>query len=249
MPPELKQRDRTRSRRIQRSQRATQRNASERVAALAHEPGEPCALGPDDDDYGVCRQMTEREDGGLRIGVETDDPRPMVVSHTKHRRRQTADERHGEPLDCTRGGFGDRRRDVDVAVRREDDAGNTRAVRATQERTQVLRVGEAVDSQHKRWTAGSDYEKFVDVDIDERRGVGDHALRRFRAGLAEEMLSAHTANGNARLCGELFDLGEYRRFVVAVGQPDVAHSPTPGEEKLTNRLSSLDLITSKTFRA
>ena len=129
---------------------AAHRDADDHVAALAHQSRQAGALGAEHEADAFDGEVADVEQAAVGVVVEADHPDAGVLD-ARQRCGQTADERHRHVLDGAGGGLG-RRSGVMCTARWRGsttpcDAG---AVAAAQQRTEVARIGDAVDGDQER---------------------------------------------------------------------------------------------------
>ncbi|OEI67476.1 hypothetical protein Cus16_2912 [Curtobacterium sp. ER1/6] len=147
-PGDLPQRDARGDARVEGLGRARDRDRDDRVAGLGHESGQPLALGADDDDDRPVREL-ELVELHVAVARETEHEEPhrlerlQGLGQVRRHRDGRAGGRAGGGLPCARS-------HADRAALRDDDAVPAERRRGPDDRTEVARVGDAVEGDHER---------------------------------------------------------------------------------------------------
>ncbi len=161
----------------------------------------PRSSAPDHERHPLAGVELEVEERQRRVGVETDGEGPQLLE-TPQRARDAGRHGDGEVLDGTGRDLGHCGRDVGGTVPGKHHTGDAGALGGAQERPHVVGIGDAIEDEEERWHAPPGATQVVELDLFERTGVRQHALR----------------------C-----VGTRRRHQPGTGNGDEPHAPTRGQ--------------------
>ena len=211
------------------------RDLDEDVAATFCEWGQAFAFGTEYESewFGRDRKVVEGEG---RIAIETNNPDPFTfqaVDRTGNARYQR--DRH--VFDGAGCGFGDRRADMGAAFARQHDARHACGVCGPQDRSDVSRIGHAIEDDDERQPFVGEGQEF---NIFERLGMSDYSLMRFGASEVIDAVGGHHAQ---RGSGKLLYLFDEVALIKFVRNEHRIYAAFRGNEQLADCAATFDLFT------
>ena len=235
----LEQDDGTSHGRIERPDRALHRNPHQEVAASAHGRAKSLSFAADDD--GQRPAQVTLANGQGRIRLRSGDPQSVRVE-VGQGSRQIVYRTEQEVLRGTGGRLDRRRRERCLASGREDDAVDARCLRASQQRTDVLRVLERIEDEHERRLSSLLRTRKDVVERGEPAWFDDesHALMSVKAGDRRQRPALDFDDGDAqagRVQDELLQcaspLRDHQQSMCdPAGREDLLDRPSPSYEFL-----------------
>jgi hypothetical protein len=224
---------------VQRTYAARHRNAQKVVAAAADEVVETGALAPKNEN--AVAGEVELVVVGCAALVESNNPE-VPPFELVERANKIDDARDPKVFGCSRACPYSRRAQRRRAALGEDDAIDAGAICDAQQRAEVLRIFDAIESQQKAGCAGlvcSGFKQLFKSKKLLRAYNSDHTLVRGGSGQLGEMFARLLADANTGLATVSDEVGE--PIVVALaGDEDMVKAAAAGLECLLHRMEAVE---------